>query len=210
MEYYKILCFKSEFAEFKNHANDFISEMSADNTDEFALVMATNLQRAVGFGTTAQGDAAIKALVSKCYSVDIDLMSIKTPLAEDVDVMPRLLFRGKDGKFERLVQEHKQYDKDLRKHNVISRHRPTIMPKSSMLASILQDQYLSIIGRELYEALNESCHYILRTAVSGEHGRDAFFAFSKDLDFFFREFKAIVGTDAKIQFVKSARELVHC
>lgn len=209
MKYYKILCFKAEFAEFKNHANDFISEMSADDTDEFALVMATNLQGGVGFGATAQGKTAIKALVSKCYSVDINHLSIKIPLAEDVEGMPRLLFRDKGGKFGRLVQEHLQYDKDLRKYNVISRHRPTTMPKSSMLASIIQEQYLSIIGEELYEALHESCHYILRALVSGEHGRDAFFAFSKDLDFFFREFEGIVGDDAEIRFVNNVRELIY-
>lgn len=208
MKYYKILCFKAEFAKFKNHANGFIREMSADDTDEFALVMATNLQGRVGFGATPQGKAAIKTLVSKCYSVDINHLSIKIPSAENVEGMPRLLFRGKGGKFERLVQEHLQYDKDLRKHNVILRHRPTTMPKSSMLASVIQEQYLSIIGKELYEALHENCHYILRALVSGEHGRDAFFAFSKDLDFFFREFESIVGGDAEIRYVNSVRELI--
>jgi hypothetical protein len=83
------------------------------------------------------------------------------------------------------------------------------MPKSSMLASIIEEQYLSIIGKELYEALHESCHYILRSLVSGEHGRDAFFAFSKDLDFFFREFEGIVGDDAEIRFVNNVRELIY-
>lgn len=209
MEHYKILCFKSEFAEFKDHANGFISEMSADSNDEFALIMATNLQGVVGFRGTAQGNTAIKALVSKCYSVDTGHLSIQRPVAEGIDWMPRLLFRDKDGRFETLFQEHVRYDIDVRRYNVISRHRPAAIPQSSTLASILQDQCLSIVGKGLYEALNESCHYILRALVSGEHGPDAFFVFSKDLDFFFREFKTIVGGDAEIRFVKSSRELIY-
>lgn len=209
MEHYKILCFKSQFSEFKAQANDLIGEMSADKTDQFALIMATNLRGVVGFGGVAQGEAAIRALVSKCYSVDQESLSIKAPLAEGVDRMPRLLFRDKGGKFEGLVQEHAQYEKDVRKYNVISRHRPTAMPKSSTLASILKDHRFSMVGEELYEALNESCHYILRAVVSGEHGPDAFFAFSKDLGFFFSEFETIVGGDAEIRFVNSARELVY-
>ncbi len=44
--------------------------------------------------------------------------------------------------------------------------------------------------------------------MSGEHGRDAFFVFSKDLDFFFREFEEVVGGDAEIRFVNSVRELI--
>ena len=209
MKYYKILCFKAEFAEFKNHANDFISEMSADDIDEFALVMATDLQGGVGFGATAQGKSAIKALVSKCYSVDTGHLSIERPVAEGVEWMPRLLFRDRDGKFETLVQEHVRYDIDVRRYNVISRHRSAAVPQSSTLASILKDQSLSIVGQELYKALNESCHYILRAVVSGEHGPDAFIAFSKDLDFFFSEFKTIVGGDAEIRFVKCSRELIY-
>jgi hypothetical protein len=138
MEYYKILCFRSEFSKFKHHANELISEMPADNHDEFGLMMATSLQGIVGFGGTTQGDAAIRALVSRCYSVDLEHLSIQVPMARGVERMPRLLFRDKAGRFEELVQEHQQYDKDLRKYNVISRYRSTAMPKRSTLADILR------------------------------------------------------------------------
>jgi hypothetical protein len=183
--------------------------MPADNNDEFALVMATSLRGTVGFGGTTQGDAAIRALVSKCYSVDLEHLSIQVPMAEGVERMPRLLFRDKAGRFEELVQEHLQYDKDLRKYNVISRYRSTARPKRSTLANILKDQRLSIVEKESYEALNEGCHYILRAVVSGEHGPDAFFAFSTDLSFFFSEFEEVVGGNTEIQFVKSPAELIY-
>jgi hypothetical protein len=68
---------------------------------------------------------------------------------------------------------------------------------------------LSIVEKEAYEALSESCHYVLRAVVSGEHGPDAFFAFSIDLSFFFDEFEEIVGGNAKIRFVKSPAELIY-
>jgi hypothetical protein len=209
MGHYKIICFRSRFSEFKTHANDLISEMPADNNDEFALVMATSLRGAVGFGGTTQGDAAIRALVSKCYSVDLEHLSIQVPMAEGVERMPRLLFRDKAGRFEELVQEHLQYDKDLRKYNVISRYRSPARPKRSTLANILKDQRLSIVEKKSYEALNESCHYILRAVVSGEHGPDAFFAFSTDLSYFFDEFEKIVGGNAEIRFVKSPAGLIY-
>ena len=71
MKYYKIMCFKAEFAEFRTQVDHLIAEMSAGSHDEFALLMATDLQNNVGFHTTPHGDAAIRTLVSRCYSVDL-------------------------------------------------------------------------------------------------------------------------------------------
>lgn len=209
MKYYKVLCFKAEFAEFRVQANDPIAEMSAGSHDEFALLMATDLQNNVGFDATPQGHAAIRDLVSRCYSVDLQYLSIKRPQAGDAVRIPRLLFRDKDGKFESLLSEHAKYEADLKKYKVISRHRPAVMPTMSTLADMLKDERLSITGKDLYEALDKTCHYIMRRVVSGEHGRDAFIVFSSSLDFFFSEFNEIIADHAEINSVKSTHELIY-
>lgn len=209
MKYYKIMCFKAEFPEFRTQVDNLIAEMSAGNHDEFALLMATDLQNNVGFHTTPHGNAAIRTLVSRCYSVDLQHLSVKRPQAKDVVRMSRLLFREKNGKFESLLSEHSKYEADLKKYKVISRHRPAAMPVMSTLASMLEDERLSITGKDLYEALDKTCHYVMRRVVSGEHGRDAFIVFSSNLDFFFSEFKEIIADHAEISFVKSTRELIY-
>lgn len=209
MKYYKIMCFKAEFPEFRTQVDNLIAEMSAGNDDEFALLMATDLQNNVGFHTTPHGNAAIRTLVSRCYSVDLQHLSVKRPQAGDVVRMPRLLFRSKDGKFESLLSEHSKYEADLKKYKVISRHRPAVMPTMSTLADMLKDERLSITGKDLYEALDKTCHYVMRRVVSGEHGRDAFIVFSSNLDFFFSEFNKIIADHAEINFVKSTRELIY-
>lgn len=209
MKYYKIMCFKAEFAEFRTQVDDLIAEMCAGSHDEFALLMATDLQNNVGFHTTLRGDAAIRTLVSRCYSVDLQHLSIKRPQAVDVVRMPRLLFRDNNGKFEWLVKEHEKYEADVKKYKVLSRHRPAAMPMMSMLAGMLKDERLSITGKDLYEALDKTCHYVMRRVVSGEHGRDAFIVFSSNLDFFFSEFGEIIADHTEIDFVKSTRELVY-
>jgi hypothetical protein len=208
MKYYKIMCFKAEFAEFRTQVDNLIAEMSAGSHDEFALLMATDLQNNVGFHTTPHGDAALRTLVSRCYSVDLKNLSIKRPQTGAVVRMPRLLFRDNDGKFEWLVKEHEKYEADVKKYRVLSRHRSAAIPVISTLAGLLQDEDLWITGKSFYEVLDETCHYLIRRVVSGEHGRDAFVVFSSNLDFFFTELNAIVGNDAEIKFVNSTRELI--
>ncbi len=209
MKYYQIMCFKADFREFRTQVDNLITEMSAGNHDEFALLMATDLQNNVGFHTTPHGNAAIRTLVSRCYSVDLQHLSVKRTQAGDVVRMSRLLFREKDGKFESLLSEHSKYEADLKKYKVISRHRPAVMPTMSTLAGMLKDERLSITGKDLYEALDKTCHYVMRRVVSGEHGRDAFIVFSSNLDFFFSEFKEIIADHATIKFVKSTRDLIY-
>lgn len=208
MKYYKIMCFKAEFEKFRTQVDDLIAEMCAGSHDEFALLMATDLQNNVGFHTTPRGDAAIRTLVSRCYSVDLQHLSIKRPQAGDVVRMPRLLFRDNDGKFEGLVKEHEKYEADVKKYKVLSRHRPAPTPLISTLAGLLEDEDLWIKGRSFYEVLDETCHYVIRRVVSGEHGRDAFVVFSSNLDFFFTELDGVISNDAEIKFVNSTRELI--
>ena len=209
MKYYKILCHKADFAEFRTEADDLVADISAGSHDEFALLMATDLQSKVGFHTTPQGNAAISTLVSRCYSVDLQHLSIERPQEVDVVRMPRLLFRDNDGEFEGLVKEHEKYEADLKKYKILSRHRPAPMPIISTLAGLLQDEELWITGKKLYDVLDDTCHYVMLRVISGEHGPDAFTVFSSNLDFFFKEFNEIISDDSEITFVKSSRELIY-
>lgn len=77
MSEFRILCYQSKFAEFKNHACEYISEMPAAEQDQFATVMALGADGAVGFDKTCEGRDTISSLVSKCYQVDLRNMSIQ-------------------------------------------------------------------------------------------------------------------------------------
>lgn len=207
MTCYKILCYHSEFKSFKNHASERLAKMSAKAHDQFALLMAVTLEGAVGFDETPQGSSALNTLVEKCYWVNLHKLNIQPPSDDYYGCMPSLLFRDKNGGFEKLYQEHIEYEKKLRKYQVMARHRPTEKPKISMLASILQDQRLLISGGDLYDALMNACHYLLVPVLSGEHGPDAFIAFSNNLDYFFQEFSSAVDHHAEITFVDSVSKL---
>lgn len=208
MTYYKILCYHSEFMNFKDYASEYLGKMSAKDHDQFALAMAVTFEGAVGFDETPQGCSAIGALVEKCYWVDLHKLTIKPPSDNYRGCMPPLLFRDKNGGFEKLNSEHIEYEKNLRKYQILARHRIAVQPKASTLASILQDRRLLISGDELYEALKNACHYLLVPVSSGEHGPDAFIAFSDNLDFFFQEFRSAVANHAEITFVDSASKLI--
>lgn len=208
MTCYKILCYRSEFNNFKKHVSERLGKMSAKPHDQFALLMAETLEGAVGFDETLQGSSAITALIEKCYWVNLHKLNIQPPSDNYYGCMPSLLFRDKNGGFAKLHQEHIEYEKNLRKYHVLARHRPTEKPKTSMLASVLQDQRLLISGGELYEALMDACHYLLVPVSSGEHGPDAFIAFSNNLDHFFEEFRSAVDHHAEITFVDSVSKLV--
>ncbi|MGA3682434.1 hypothetical protein [Pseudomonas graminis] len=207
MKKYSILCYQSQFAEFKNYACEYISEMPADEQDQFATVMALSAGGAIGFDKTCEGRDTISSLVSKCYRVDLRNMSIQPPQENYSGRMPRLLFRSKNGGFEKLLEEHLTYEKNLKKFLVLSRHRHADKPKISRLAGILQDSNLPITDKELFKILQETCHYLLVPIISREHGQDAFFVFSRNLDYFFKEFNSIVDGRGELNFVDSALKL---
>ncbi|WP_347900845.1 hypothetical protein [Pseudomonas purpurea] len=204
MKRYKILCYKSEFYEFKRKSNDYIREMPAKEHDQFALLMAISPEGAVGFDTTPQGCSAISALASKCYFVDLRRPSIQPPQEKHTGLVPSFLFRDKSGEFEKLFDEHIKYENDIKKYKILSRHRYAEKPSASTLASLLQSNSLSIT-KDVYDALQEACHYIIRPVMSGEHGRGAFNIFSNNLDFFFDEFKSIVGDSGEVTFVDASK-----
>jgi hypothetical protein len=207
MKKYSILCYQSQFAEFKKYACEYISEIPADEQDQFAIVMALSIDGAVGFDKSCEGRDAINLLCSRCYWVDLGNRSIQPPLENYSGHMPRLLFRAKNGGFEKLLEEHVTYERNLKKYLVLSRHRHADKPKESRLAGILQDKNLLIKGKELFEILQETCHYLLVPIISREHGQDAFFVFSKNLDYFFEEFNCIVDGRGELTFVDSVLKL---
>ena len=209
MKSYRILCYTSEFSEFKHHANDPIAELSANEQDQFALIMAVSLDGGIGFNRTPYGNAAINALVSKCFWVEPRKMTIKPPVRTRSGHMPCLMFRAKNDGFKRLLEDHEKYDRNLRKHQVLIRHRHAESPNPAILSSILQSTHLRIRGKELYDALQETCHYVTVRDGTGEHGSGAFIVFSRNLDFFFKEFDAAIEGYAKIDFVDSPRKLIH-
>jgi hypothetical protein len=209
MKTYRILCYTSEFSEFKHHANNPIAELSTNEQDQFALIMAVSLDGGIGFNRTPYGDAAINALVSKCFWVEPHKMTIKPPVRKHSEHMPCLMFRAKNDDFKRLLEDHEKYDRNLRKHQVLIRHRHAESPNPAILSSILQSAHLRICGKELYDALQETCHYVTVRDRTGEHGSGAFIVFSRNLDFFFKEFDAAVEGYAEIDFVDSPRKLIH-
>lgn len=207
MNKYSILCYQSQFAEFKNYACEYISEMPADEQDQFATVMALSANGAIGFDKTREGRDTISSLVSKCYRVDLRKMSIQPPQENYSGHMPRLLFRARDDGFEKLLEEHETYEKDLKKYLILRRHRHADKPKESRLARILKDNNLPITDKELFEILQENCHYLLVPIISREHGQDAFFVLSRNLDYFFEEFNSIIDGRGGITFVDSVLKL---
>lgn len=200
MKHYKILCYKSEFHEYKKTSSGYIREIPAKEHDQFALLMGISAEGSAGFDRTPQDCSPINSLASKCYFIDM-YRNIRPPQANNTDYMHQLLFRDKSDGAERLFNEHIKYENDLKKYKILSRHRHAEKPIASTLASLLQDDRL-LINKDLYDALQEACHYIIRPVMSGEHGRGAFNVFSSNLDFFFDEFKSIAGD---ITFVDASK-----
>lgn len=207
MSKYRILCYQSEFDDFKNYACEYINEMPADKQDQFAIIMALSMCGAVGFDRSCEGRETINALVSKCYWVDLGDLSIQPPQENYSGHMPRLLFRAKNADFEKLIEEHVTYERNMKKYMILSRHRHADKPKESRLSAILQNNNLPITDKELFETLQETCSYLLVPIISREHGQDAFFVFSKNLNYFLEEFNSIVDGRGEITYVDSVSKL---
>lgn len=209
MNKYKIICYRSALPIFRENLDDYIKAMPGSATDQFALLMGIGPDGTVGFDATREGEVAINYLISKCYSVDLSRLEIVSPEANDEYRMPRLLFRDKEGAFDKLRDAHERYELALKKYKVISKYREVTAPEESTLTKMLATKDLPIEDVGLYRALLDACHYIIVRVVSGEHGRDAFVVFSKCLDYFFSEFSSIVGADAEITCTEDTSKLVY-
>lgn len=205
MKDFKILCFKSEAREFQRDSSEYIARIPADPQDQFALVMAVGRDGAIGFDKSPEGVRALDEIVSKCYSLGVN-NSIQMPELPKNIFMPTLLFRDKCGRFEALMTAHKKYEAEHKKYKVLSRHRDAQEPSASVLSTLLQDDQL-LMNKMVYRGLQNACHYVISPILSGEHGRGAFNVFAKNLDFFFEEFKSVVGGSSGIAFVRESELL---
>lgn len=205
MKDFKILCFKSEAREFQRNSSEYIARIPADPQDQFALVMAVGRNGAIGFDKSPESVRALNEILSKCYSLCVN-NSIQIPELPENMFMPSLLFRDKSGRFEALMTAHKNYEAELKKYKILSRHRDAQEPSASVLSTLLQDDQL-LINEMVYRALQNACHYVISPILSGEHGRGAFNVFAKNLDFFFEEFNSVVSGSPGITFVHESELL---
>lgn len=205
MKHYRVLCCRSKFDEFKKTSNERINKIPAENNDDFALLASVDQKGSVGFDRTSQGCAAIKSLVASCYYVDID-GKLQSPSMKELNYMPLFMFRDKGG-FEEAVYAHKQYGKDIKKYEILSRHRSVEKPEPAMLTGFLLSDGFSI-SRDVYELLKSTCHYVAISKISGEYGYGAFDVFSSSLDFFFDEFSLIAGESAEWVMVDKPSEFI--
>lgn len=157
MSEFRILCYQSKFAELRNPACEYISEMPAAEQDQFATVMALGADGAIDFDKTREGRDTVSSLISKFYRVDLRNMSIQPPQENYSGHMPRILFRAKSCGFEELLEEHVTYERNLKKYLVLSRHRHADKPRKSRLSGILQDSRLSITDKESFRKFPDQC-----------------------------------------------------
>lgn len=201
-----ILYHKAQFHQFKKFSSTRIESICAPETAEFSLVMAKNKNGNIGFDQSEEGHAFIKSLIENCYFLNIQ-NELYPPQDTSIAYVPQFLFRDKDGKFERLYKEHKKYKSELKKYEILSRHRAISPPTKSALAIFLDDPTLSI-NSDTYELLTSSCHYICIAKISGEYGHGAFDVFANDLDFFFKELKILATGKFKITAIDNNLKLI--
>jgi hypothetical protein len=202
---YKIICYRAKFDDFKKTSSARIKNIPAEVNDDFALLASVDQKGTIGFNKTIQGSAAIKALIASCYYIDID-GRLQSPSNNELCYMPFFMFRDKDGEFELAVRAHRQYEIDIKKYEVLSRHRSVDKPIAPMLTTFLQNDELSI-SHDVYELLKRSCHYVAIAKISGEYGHGAFDVFSNDLTYFFEEFGSITAGTAEWVMVDASSQL---
>lgn len=205
MNNYKIVCFRAKYDEFKKTSSSYICSLPAKKNDEFALLSATNTQGAIGFDTAPQGISTLKKIIESCYFFDMKNL-IQPPKPCNIKYMPEFLFRDKNGAFQKLLDEHRKYEINLKRYEIISTYRKLDEPSPSVISEFLQATEYKI-SRNAFEQLNSSCHYIAIAKISGEYGFGAFDVFSKNLDFFFSELEAIIVEPKVLKIVENLTKI---
>lgn len=201
-----ILYHKAQFHQFKKFSSTRIESICAPEIAEFSLVMAQNKNGNIGFDQSEEGHAFIKSLIANCYFLNMQ-NELCPPQDTSIVYAPQFLFRDNNGKFEKLYKEHQKYKNDLKKYEILSRHRTVSPPTKPGLTIFLDDPTLSI-NSDTYELLTDSCHYICIAKISGEYGYGAFDVFANDLHFFFEELKIIADGKFKITAIDNTSKFI--
>jgi hypothetical protein len=202
---YKIICHRAKFDDFKKSSSNRIRNIPAEINDNFALLASVDQSGSFGFDKTEKGAAAIKSLITNCYYIDIN-GKLQPPSSKKLHYMPFFMFRDKDGEFERAVSEHRRYEIDVKKYEILSRHRRVEKPTPPTLTIFLQSDDFSI-SQEAYNLFKNACRYVAITKISGEYGHGAFDVFSGDLNCFFDEFYSVAGESAEWIMIDNPSQL---
>lgn len=200
-----VICYRAKFDDFKKSSSGRIRNLPAEINDDFAVLASVGQKGSIGFDKSKEGAAAIKSLISNCYYIDID-GKLQPPSSKELHYMPFFIFRDKDGEFERAVNAHRRYEVDVKKHEILSRHRSVEKPTPPALTVFLQSDEFSV-SLETYKLFKNSCQYVAIAKISGEYGHGAFDVFSSDLNYFFDEFFSITGESADLIMVDNPTEL---
>ncbi|WP_180698556.1 hypothetical protein [Pseudomonas crudilactis] len=200
-----VICYRAKFDDFQKSSSGRIRNLPAEINDDFAVLASVGQNGSIGFDKSKKGAAAIKSLISNCYYIDIN-GELQSPSSKELHYMPFFMFRDKDGRFERAVNAHRRYELDVKKHEILSRHRSVEKPRPPALTVFLQSDEFSI-SQETYKLFKSSCQYVAIAKISGEYGHGAFDVFSSDLNYFFDEFFSITGESADLIMVDNPTEL---
>jgi hypothetical protein len=200
-----VICYRAKFDDFKKTSSSRIRNLPAEINDDFAVLASVGKNGPIGFDKSKEGAAAIKSLISNCYYIDIN-GELQPPSSKELHYMPFFMFRDKDGRFERAVNAHRRYELDVKKHEILSRHRSVEKPRPPALTVFLQSDEFSI-SQETYKLFKSSCQYVAIAKISGEYGHGAFDVFSSDLNYFFDEFFSITGESVDLIMVDNPTEL---
>lgn len=205
MKNYEIICYRAKFDDFKKTSSSRIRNIPAEISDDFALLASVDQNGLIGFDRSKEGAAAIKSLVANCYYIDIN-GQLQPPSSKQLHYVPFFMFRDKNGEFGRAVSEHRRYEVDVKKYEILSRHRAVDKPTPPTLTKFLQSDELSI-SQESYNLFKHACRYVAITKISGEYGDGAFDVFSSNLNCFFDEFRRVVGESAEWIMIDNPSEL---
>jgi hypothetical protein len=202
---YKIICYRAKFDDFKKTSSSRIRNIPAEISDDFALLASVDQNGLIGFDRSKEGAAAIRSLVANCYYIDIN-GQLQPPSSKKLHYVPFFMFRDKDGEFGRAVNEHRRYEVDLKKYEILSRHRAVDKPTPHTLTKFLEiDEFP--ISQEAYNFFKHACRYVAITKISGEYGHGAFDVFSSNLNCFFDEFCSVVGESAEWIMIDNPSQL---
>ncbi|MBV6290486.1 hypothetical protein [Pseudomonas aegrilactucae] len=201
---FEVLVHRSKFKEFKKGANGRISSLPANDEDEFSAVMVRGESGRLGFNANAASREVLRSLLDECYCFTAP-DTIFPPGKRREGGLPNFFFKDKGGALGEMIMTHERYILDMKKYNIISRHKSVEKPSPSALAGFLRDD--NRLERELYKYLLSSCEYLGILQHSEERGWGAFDLISRDMEDFIIKLERLVGDNGRLVFIEEMRNM---
>lgn len=195
-----IYIYTRSFSDFSTSAHEAISNIPADQNDQFALVVAQGSSGRVGFNASDFLFETFSRLIGKTEELGA---KNQKPISYDF-FSGKIYVKKNNDSLDHEIRKYEKIKIYRKKMEILERNgKDYINAPPALLEPLLDGKKFS---KEIYFFLLNNCDYCIFVYPSTEHGRFTIYAFSRDLKIFFGDLRSCLN-NVEIKLISDSRKI---